>query len=131
VPEFALDPGDPSDEAVRIDDPKDLPGARIDLMDLAIPVYNHRRGGHALDAAPAPNPVLQIAATCGTDAATLARDRARLSAFALEDGVVLTPTRPPRAGWTASGACTNGSTARRRRNETGQWFRRNDEYHRN
>src|ERR1700740_1972557 len=32
--------------------------------------YNYRRGGHAMDATPVPEPVSQFAATCGTDAAT-------------------------------------------------------------
>src|SRR5919197_655851 len=30
--------------------------------------YNYRRGGHAMDATPAPEPVGQLAATCGTNA---------------------------------------------------------------
>ncbi|HXC90668.1 MAG TPA: DUF899 family protein, partial [Stellaceae bacterium] len=30
--------------------------------------YNYRRGGHAMDTAPAPEPVARFAATCGTDA---------------------------------------------------------------
>src|SRR5262249_56962496 len=49
--------------------------------------YNYRRGGHAMDAKPLPEPVAQFAAMCGTDAATYVRDRPGLSAFALEDGV--------------------------------------------
>ena len=32
--------------------------------------YNYRRGGHAMDATPVPEPVAQFAATCGTDAST-------------------------------------------------------------
>ena len=50
--------------------------------------YNYVRGGHAMDATPVPEPVAQLAVTCGTDAPTYTRDRPGMSAFALEDGVV-------------------------------------------
>ena len=50
--------------------------------------YNYERGGHAMDATPAPEPVAQLGAMCGTDAPTYSRDRPGMSAFALEDGVV-------------------------------------------
>ncbi len=50
--------------------------------------YNYRRGGHALDATPVPEPVAQDAAMTGTDAATYTRERPGMSAYALEDGVV-------------------------------------------
>src|SRR5271155_4128458 len=50
--------------------------------------YNYERGGHAMDATPVPEPVVQFAATCGTDAATYSRDRPGMSAFVLEDDVV-------------------------------------------
>src|SRR6266849_2843617 len=50
--------------------------------------YNYQRGGHALDMTPVPEPVAQLAAMSGTDAATYARDRPGMSAFALEDGGV-------------------------------------------
>src|SRR5262249_40304525 len=50
--------------------------------------YNYRRGGHAMDLIPAPAPVAEFAATCGTDAATYVRERPGMSAFAREDGVV-------------------------------------------
>jgi predicted dithiol-disulfide oxidoreductase (DUF899 family) len=43
--------------------------------------YNYERGGHAMDALPVPPAVAQLAATCGTDAATWSRDRPGLSAF--------------------------------------------------
>src|ERR1700737_1147830 len=36
--------------------------------------YNYRRGGHAMDATPVPEPVAQFAATCGTDAPPYPRD---------------------------------------------------------
>src|SRR5262249_46545950 len=50
--------------------------------------YNYQRAGHAMDATPAPAPVAQLAAGCGTDAPTYSRDRPGMSAFVLEDGVV-------------------------------------------
>src|SRR5262245_40606691 len=49
--------------------------------------YNYARG-HVMDVVPAPEPVVQFAAMCGTDAATYVRDKPGLSAFVLEDGVV-------------------------------------------
>jgi len=50
--------------------------------------YNYRRGGHAMDAIPVPEPVTEMAATCGTDAPTYSRDRPGMSAFVLENGVI-------------------------------------------
>lgn len=50
--------------------------------------YNYARAGHAMDMEPPPAAVAQFAATCGTDAATYARDRPGMSAFVREDGVV-------------------------------------------
>ena len=50
--------------------------------------YNYRRGRHAMDATPVPEPVAHFAATCGTDAPTYSRERPGMSAFVLEDGVV-------------------------------------------
>src|SRR6267143_862433 len=41
VPELAVDPGDPGDEAVGLDGAKYLPCLRIDLMDLAVPILPH------------------------------------------------------------------------------------------
>jgi predicted dithiol-disulfide oxidoreductase (DUF899 family) len=52
-----------------------------------------------------------FAAMTGTDVATYTRERPGMSAFVLKDGVVYTPIPPMRADWTASGACTSGSTA--------------------
>src|SRR6266481_6354517 len=49
--------------------------------------YNYRRGGHAMDATPVAGPVAELAASSGTDAATYARERPGMSAFALDDGV--------------------------------------------
>src|SRR5438445_1998100 len=41
VPEFAVDPGDPGDEAVGLDGAKDSACLGIDLMDLPVPMLSH------------------------------------------------------------------------------------------
>ncbi|HEX4765852.1 MAG TPA: thioredoxin family protein [Lichenihabitans sp.] len=91
--------------------------------------YNYRRGGHAMDATPAPEPVAEFAATCGTDAATYSRDRPGMSAFALEDGIVYhtysTYARGLDGLW---GVYQWLDRAPKGRNETGVWWRRHDEY---
>lgn len=91
--------------------------------------YNYKRGGHAMDTTPAPEPVARFAATCGTDAATYSRDRPGLSAFVLEDGVVYhtysTYARGVDGLW---GMYQWLDRAPRGRNETGIWWRRHDEY---
>ena len=50
--------------------------------------YNYECCGHAMDIAPAPQPVVDFAATCGTDAPTYSRDRPGMSAFVMQDGVI-------------------------------------------
>jgi predicted dithiol-disulfide oxidoreductase (DUF899 family) len=74
-------------------------------------------------------PVAQIAATTGTDVATYTRDRPGMSAFALEDGVVYhtysTYARGLDGLW---GMYQWLDRAPKGRNETGIWWRRNDEY---
>jgi len=91
--------------------------------------YNYRRGGHALDATPPLEPVVKLAAMCGTDAPTYGRDRAGLSAFVLEDGVVYhtysTYVRGVDGLW---GMYQWLDRAPKGRNETGPWFKRHDEY---
>jgi predicted dithiol-disulfide oxidoreductase (DUF899 family) len=91
--------------------------------------YNCRRGGHAMDTAPVPEPVAQFAAMCGTDAPTWTLDRPGLSAFALEDGVVYhtysTYARGLDGLW---GMYQWLDRAPRGRNESGVWWRRHDEY---
>ncbi|WP_027778191.1 DUF899 domain-containing protein [Paraburkholderia caledonica] len=91
--------------------------------------YNYQRGRHAMDAVPAPEPVAQFAATCGTDASTYARDRPGLSAFVLEDGAVYhtysTYARGLDGLW---GMHQWLDRAPKGRNETGIWWRRHDEY---
>lgn len=91
--------------------------------------YNYRRGGHAMDAAPVPEPVARFAASCGTDAPTYSRDRPGMSAFVLEDGVVYhtysTYARGLDGLW---GMYQWLDRTPRGRNETGVWWRRHDEY---
>lgn len=91
--------------------------------------YNYQRGGHAMDATQVPEPVVRIAATCGTDAATFSRDRPGLSTFVREDGVVYhaysTYARGVDGLW---GMYQWLDRAPRGRNETGVWWRRHDEY---
>ena len=71
----------------------------------------------------------RFAAMCGTDPATYQRDRPGMSAFAREDGVVYhtysTYARGVDGIW---GAYHWLDRAPKGRNETGVWWRRNDEY---
>jgi predicted dithiol-disulfide oxidoreductase (DUF899 family) len=91
--------------------------------------YNYRRGGHAMDAKTAPEPVRQFAAMCGTDAPTYTRDRPGISAFVLKDGVVYHTYSAYARGldglW---GAYQWLDRAPLGRNEAGIWWRRHDEY---
>ncbi|RKP49718.1 DUF899 domain-containing protein [Pararobbsia silviterrae] len=91
--------------------------------------YNYARGRHAMDAVPAPAPVVEFAATCGTDAATYSLDRPGMSTFVLEDGVVYhaysTYARGLDGIW---GMYQWLDRAPKGRNETGIWWRRHDEY---
>jgi predicted dithiol-disulfide oxidoreductase (DUF899 family) len=92
--------------------------------------YNYRRGGHAMDETTRfPEPVVQFAATCGTDAPTYTRDRPGMSAFTLEDGAIYhtysTYARGLDGLW---GAYQWLDRAPLGRNETGVWWRRHDEY---
>jgi predicted dithiol-disulfide oxidoreductase (DUF899 family) len=91
--------------------------------------YNYERGGHAMDVTPAPEPVAELAAMTGTDAATYTRERPGMSAFALEDGVVYhtysTYARGLDSLW---GMYQWLDRAPQGRNETGVWWRRHDEY---
>jgi predicted dithiol-disulfide oxidoreductase (DUF899 family) len=92
--------------------------------------YNYKRGGHAMDATTVvPEPVTQMAATCGTDVPTYARERPGLSTFVIEDGVVYhsysTYARGVDGFW---GMYQWLDRAPKGRNETGIWWRRHDEY---
>jgi predicted dithiol-disulfide oxidoreductase (DUF899 family) len=93
--------------------------------------YNYERAGHALDEKPDPDgegPVV-FAAMSGTDAATYARERPGMSAFAIEDGTVYhtysTYSRGLDGLW---GMYQWLDRAPQGRNETGLWWRRHDEY---
>ena len=91
--------------------------------------YNFARARHAMDTVPAPRPVAEFAAACGTDPLTFARDRPGLSPFVLEDGVVY-------HSYSAYARGVDGiwgmyhwlDRAPKGRNETGIWWRRHDEY---
>jgi len=76
-----------------------------------------------------PDGPAKIAAMCGTDAATYIRERPGMSAFALGDGVVYhtysTYARGLDSLW---GMYQWLDRAPKGRNETGLWWRRNDEY---
>jgi predicted dithiol-disulfide oxidoreductase (DUF899 family) len=92
--------------------------------------YNYRVAGHSMDELTSvPEPVAQMAATTGTDAATYTRQRPGLSAFALEDGVVYhtysTYARGLDATW---GMYQWLDRAPKGRNERGFWWKRHDEY---
>jgi predicted dithiol-disulfide oxidoreductase (DUF899 family) len=91
--------------------------------------YNYQIGGHALDITPPPEPVVQLAAMCGADAATYAMDRPGLSTFVLEDGVIYhnysTYVRGVDGLW---GMYQWLDRAPKGRNEADLWFRRHDEY---
>jgi predicted dithiol-disulfide oxidoreductase (DUF899 family) len=74
-------------------------------------------------------PVAEMAARCGTDAATYTRQAPGMSAFALEDGVVFHTYSAYARGVDALwGMYQWLDRAPLGRNETGIWFRRRDEY---
>ena len=91
--------------------------------------YNYRRGGHAVNATPVPEPVAQFATSCGTDAPTYRCERPGMSALVFEDGVAYhtysTYARGLDALW---GMYQWLDRASKGRNETGVWWRRHDEY---
>jgi predicted dithiol-disulfide oxidoreductase (DUF899 family) len=74
-------------------------------------------------------PIAEMAARCGTDAATYIRERPGMSAFVLEDGVVYhTYSAYSRGVDGLWGMYQWLDRAPKGRNETGIWWRRNDEY---
>jgi predicted dithiol-disulfide oxidoreductase (DUF899 family) len=91
--------------------------------------YNYRRRGHPLDFANPPAPVVQFAASCGTDAAAYTRDRPGMSAFIRRDGEVYhtysTYARGLDGLW---GMYQWLDRAPLGRNESGLWWKRHDEY---
>jgi predicted dithiol-disulfide oxidoreductase (DUF899 family) len=92
-------------------------------------VYNYEGGGFAANVTNAPEPVVQFAASCGTDAPTYLRDLPGMSAFVLEDNIVYhtysTYARGLDSLW---GMYQWLDRAPKGRNETGIWWRRHDEY---
>ncbi|KGM32944.1 DUF899 domain-containing protein [Inquilinus limosus] len=91
--------------------------------------YNFRRGGHAMDLDPPPEPIVEFATTCGTDAPSYNRDRPGMSAFALQDGAVHHTYSAYARGLDSLWAAYQWlDRAPRGRNETGIWWRRHDEY---
>jgi predicted dithiol-disulfide oxidoreductase (DUF899 family) len=92
--------------------------------------YNYARGGHAMDASTNwPKPVLDFAATCGTDAPTYTRDRPGMSAFIMQDGAVYhTYSTYARGLDNLWGAYQWLDRAPKGRNEQGPWWKRHDEY---
>ncbi len=74
-------------------------------------------------------PIAQMAAKCGTDAATYIRERPGLSAFVIEDGIIYhtysTYARGLDGLW---GMYQWLDRAPKGRNETGIWWHRHDEY---
>lgn len=91
--------------------------------------YNYARGRHAMDGESTPPPVAGFAASCGTDAATYARDRPGLSTFVMDGGVIhhaySTYARGLDGLW---GMYPWLDRAPKGRNEAGVWWRRHDEY---
>jgi predicted dithiol-disulfide oxidoreductase (DUF899 family) len=70
--------------------------------------YNYERGGHAMDAAEVPEPLVQFATSCGTDASTYTRERPGMSTFVLERGVVYHSYSTYARGLDGLWACTSG-----------------------
>jgi predicted dithiol-disulfide oxidoreductase (DUF899 family) len=94
--------------------------------------YNYEYEGHVMnDMATMPEPVVQSATLCGTDALTYTRDRPGVSVFVMEDGVIYhtysTYARGLDGLWNMYQWLDR---APRGRNETGLWWRRRDEYER-
>jgi predicted dithiol-disulfide oxidoreductase (DUF899 family) len=91
--------------------------------------YNYARGSHAMDMDPVPPPVAEMAAGCGTDGPSFARDRPGMSAFVREGGAVYHTYSAYSRGldglW---GSYQWLDRAPKGRNEVGVWWRRHDEY---
>jgi len=91
--------------------------------------YNYRRNGHVMDMKNPPEPVVQFATMCGTDAPTYVRDRPGLSSFVQQDGAIYhsysTYARGLDGLW---GSYQWLDRAPKGRNESGVWWKRHDEY---
>ena len=91
--------------------------------------YNYRSVGRMPEGAEVPAGVAEFAARCGTDARTFARERPGLSTFVREDGVVYHAYSAYARGLDSLWSMYQWlDRAPRGRNETGVWWRRNDEY---
>lgn len=91
--------------------------------------YNYEHDRYPMDEANPPEIVARLAAGCGTNAAAYTRDRPGVSAFALEDGVVYhTYSAYARGVDGIWGMYQWLDRAPKGRNESGIWWRRNDEY---
>jgi predicted dithiol-disulfide oxidoreductase (DUF899 family) len=78
-----------------------------------------------------PTPVVEIAASCGTDAPTFMRDRPGMSAFVREDDTVYHTYSTYARGIDGLWASYQWlDRAPKGRNEAGIWWRRHDEYQR-
>ena len=91
--------------------------------------YNYRREAAMRKGSGEDGPVGEMAASAGTDVSTYLRERPGMSAFAIEDGAVFhtysTYARGLDGLW---GMYQWLDRAPKGRNETGFWWRRNDEY---
>lgn len=92
--------------------------------------YNYARNEHAMDQiVDVPPVVADIAAGVGTDAATFGRDRPGMSAFILDDGTIYhtysTYARGLDPLWNMYQWLDRAPLGR---NESGLWWKRNDEY---
>ncbi len=91
--------------------------------------YNYRRGGHPIAATRFPEPVVQFAASCGTDAPTYVRERPGMSAFVRQgDTVYHTYSTYARGLDGLWGMYQWLDRAPKGRNEAGIWWKRHDEY---
>lgn len=89
--------------------------------------YNYQRNTHPIDQVS--DFVTQIAATCGTDGLTFAREKPGLSTFVLEDGTVYHTYSTYARGLDGLWCMYQWlDRAPKGRNEEGIWFRRHDEY---
>ena len=91
--------------------------------------YNYRRDAPPSAAAPLSQAVVDMAASCGTDAPAYVRERPGMSAFVLDGGIVhhtySTYARGLDGLW---GMYQWLDRAPKGRNESGIWWRRHDEY---
>lgn len=91
--------------------------------------YNYAREGGVTDLSAFPEPVAELAARSGVDAAAYSRERPGISAFALVDGVVYHTYSSYTRGLDGLWAMYPWlDRAPKGRNETGIWVRRHDEY---